>query len=69
MKLDRALSFGIAQEPRRAEFLRGLVWMLHGLGIAAHAEGVSDAADAEALWACGVDGQTGPWVTEQVSAA
>jgi len=67
VKLDRSLSLGIAQDARRAEFLRGLVWMLHGLGIAVHAEGVSDAADADALWACGVDGQTGPWVSEQAS--
>lgn len=65
VKLDRALSSGIAQDPRRAEFLRGLVWMLHGLGIAAYAEGVVDGADAEALWQCGVDGQTGPWVSQQ----
>lgn len=68
VKLDRALSLGIASDPRRAEFLRGLVWMLHGLGIAAHAEGVVDAADAEVLWACGVDGQTGPWVSQQAAA-
>lgn len=66
VKLDRSLSLGIAEEPRRAEFLRGLVWMLHGLGIAAYAEGVADGADAEALWQCGVDGQTGPWVSERV---
>jgi EAL domain-containing protein (putative c-di-GMP-specific phosphodiesterase class I)/GGDEF domain-containing protein len=65
VKLDRSLSLGIAQDPRRAEFLRGLVWMLHGMGIAAHAEGVTEAVDAEALWACGVDGQTGPWVSKQ----
>jgi EAL domain-containing protein (putative c-di-GMP-specific phosphodiesterase class I) len=37
--------------------------MLHGLGIQVYAEGVRTAGDAEALWACGVDGITGPWVT------
>ncbi|HEU4460105.1 MAG TPA: LapD/MoxY N-terminal periplasmic domain-containing protein [Methylibium sp.] len=63
VKLDRRLVTGLAAEPRRAEFVRGLVWMLHGLGTTVHAEGVAEEADAEALWQCGVNGQTGPWVT------
>jgi len=63
VKLDRSLVAGLAADARRAEFVRGLVWMLHGLGISVHAEGVTDEADAAALWLCGVDGQTGPWVS------
>jgi EAL domain-containing protein (putative c-di-GMP-specific phosphodiesterase class I)/GGDEF domain-containing protein len=64
VKLDRRVVADLATAPRRAEFVRGLVWMLHGLGISVHAEGVADAADAAELWRCGVDGQTGPWVSE-----
>lgn len=63
VKLDGALSMNLAQGGERADFLRGLVSMLHGLGLQVHAEGVADARDAEALWHCGIDGMTGPWVS------
>lgn len=63
VKLDASLSLGMAQDARRIDFVRGLVGMLHGLGMQAHAEGVSAAADAQVLWDCGVDAQTGPWVS------
>lgn len=65
VKLDAALTLGMAHSPQRTDFVRGLVWMLHGLGMQVHAEGVREAADADALWVCGVDGQTGPWVSAQ----
>jgi len=42
--------------------VKGLVTMLHTLSVQVFAEGVSDAADARVLWACGMDGLTGPWV-------
>lgn len=63
VKLDKSLSLGVADDAKRAEFLRGLVWMLHGLGVQVIAEGVQGAADARVLWQCGVDGQTGPWTS------
>jgi EAL domain-containing protein (putative c-di-GMP-specific phosphodiesterase class I) len=34
--------------------------MLHGLSMKAYAEGVAEAADAQALWKLGMDGLTGP---------
>lgn len=62
IKLDASLAAGLGSDASRGEFVRGLVWTLHGLGMQVYAEGVRSAADAEALWACGVDGVTGPWV-------
>ncbi len=63
VKLDAAVAHGVALDAGRAGFVKGLVTMLHSLSIEVYAEGVGDAADAQALWACGVDGLTGPWVT------
>jgi EAL domain-containing protein (putative c-di-GMP-specific phosphodiesterase class I) len=63
VKLDAAVAHGVALDAGRAGFVKGLVTMLHSLSLEVYAEGVGDAADAQALWACGVDGLTGPWVT------
>jgi EAL domain-containing protein (putative c-di-GMP-specific phosphodiesterase class I) len=63
VKLDAAVTHGVALDAGRAGFVKGLVTMLHSLSLEVYAEGVGDAADAQALWACGVDGLTGPWVT------
>jgi EAL domain-containing protein (putative c-di-GMP-specific phosphodiesterase class I) len=38
------------------------VAMLHGVGLKVFVEGVQDAEDLPELWACGVDGVTGPAV-------
>ncbi|WP_310732187.1 MULTISPECIES: EAL domain-containing protein [unclassified Methylibium] len=65
VKLDGALVSGVALDGARADFVRGLVWTLHGLEIRVLAEGVVDAADARSLWACGLDGITGPWASAQ----
>ncbi len=62
VKLDAAIGAGVARDPARAEFVGGLVRMLHGLSIQAIAEGVAAAEDAEALLRAGVDGLTGPWI-------
>ena len=62
VKLEAALSNGIASDTSRAAFVRGLVGTLKSLGMQVMAEGVLDTADAQALWACGVDGITGPAV-------
>ena len=62
VKLEAALSLGIAADPSRASFVRGLVGTLKSLGMQVMAEGVVEAADAQALWACGIDGITGPVV-------
>ncbi len=62
LKIDSAVAHGVAADPQRAAFVKGLVTMLHSLSLQVIAEGVGDAEDARTLWACGVDGITGPWV-------
>jgi diguanylate cyclase (GGDEF)-like protein len=62
VKLDASLLQGLAQEPARANHVGSTVRMLHGIGLRVYGEGVSDLADAEALWQCGLDGLTGPVV-------
>jgi EAL domain-containing protein (putative c-di-GMP-specific phosphodiesterase class I)/GGDEF domain-containing protein len=62
VKLDAAVAHGVAADAQRAAFVKGLVTMLHSLSLQVMAEGVNNEADAQALWACGVDGITGPWV-------
>ena len=67
VKLDAAVTHGVALDAGRAGFVKGLVTMLHSLSLQVYAEGVGDAADAHALWASGVDGLTGPWVTSHLA--
>lgn len=62
VKLDASVTRGVAGDTALAEFVKGSAWMLHGLGLQVYAEGVTNEDDAVALWACGVDGLTGPWV-------
>jgi diguanylate cyclase (GGDEF)-like protein len=61
VKIDASVAHGVAADAQRAGFVEGLVTMLHSLSLEVIAEGVSDAADAKALWSLGVDGITGPW--------
>jgi len=65
VKLDAAVTREVGAEPGRAAFVTGLATMLHSLQLQVIAEGVVDAGDAAVLWQCGVDGMTGPWVSEQ----
>lgn len=65
VKLDAAVTHGVASDAARAGFVRGLVVMLHSLSLHVIAEGVGNEPDATALWQCGVDAQTGPWVSLQ----
>ena len=67
VKLDAAVTHGVAADAGRAGFVKGLVTMLHSLSLHVYAEGVNDGADAQTLWACGVDGMTGPWVSAETS--
>ena len=62
VKLDGAVGQGVAVDSRRAEFVKGLVTMVHSLSLQVMVEGVADLHDAQALWALGVDGITGPVV-------
>jgi EAL domain-containing protein (putative c-di-GMP-specific phosphodiesterase class I)/GGDEF domain-containing protein len=65
IKLDSSAIDGLAGDPTRAQFVRGMVVMLHGLSITVFAEGVTQADDARVLWSCGVDGITGPVASER----
>jgi len=60
VKLDASLLQGLSSDEARAQHVAGTVRMLHGIGLRVYAEGVSAVDDAAALWACGVDGLTGP---------
>jgi EAL domain-containing protein (putative c-di-GMP-specific phosphodiesterase class I)/GGDEF domain-containing protein len=62
-KLDAATVQGVADDIGRANYLKSVVAMLHGLSMTVYAEGVADPTDAQALWDIGVDGLTGPWAS------
>jgi len=69
VKLDAAVTQGVAGDAQRAGFVKGLSTMLHSLSMQVMVEGVDNDADAQTLWACGVDGITGPWVKAPQGAA
>jgi EAL domain-containing protein (putative c-di-GMP-specific phosphodiesterase class I) len=62
VKLAAGVVQGVARDEARAALVRGMVAMLHGLGLQVIAEGVEDEDDLDALWSCGLDGATGPAV-------
>jgi EAL domain-containing protein (putative c-di-GMP-specific phosphodiesterase class I) len=62
VKLEPALGDGLHTDGARQAYVAGLVRMLRGVGALVIAEGVARQEDADALWAAGVDGITGPWV-------
>lgn len=61
VKLEAAVSAGLAEHAPAQEFVRATVRLLSGLGAQTFAEGVVRGEDAAALFACGVSGVTGPW--------
>lgn len=63
IKLDASVCAGVAASEAAQDFVRSTVALLHALSLQVHAEGVNDAGDAAALWACGIDGITGPWAS------
>lgn len=64
VKLDSSVVQGVSEDGARAAFVQATAGMLHGLGLSVYAEGVSDAADIPVLYQLGVDGVTGPVVTQ-----
>ena len=60
VKLRGSFVAGVAGNAAQAALVRGTLAAFHGLGLKVYAEGVQSSADLEALWACGVDGVTGP---------
>lgn len=67
VKLDAALVRGAAADEAVRRFVAGSVALLHALPLLVCAEGVDDAADARALFDCGVDAITGPWASAQAA--
>ncbi|MFT3666277.1 EAL domain-containing protein [Piscinibacter sp.] len=65
VKLDVSITRGVGRDAQRAGFVTGVAAMLHSLSAQVIAEGVAQADDAAALWRCGVDAQTGPWISAQ----
>jgi len=69
VKLDAALVRGAGCDDAVRRFVSGSVSLLRALPVLVCAEGVDDAADAAALWECGVEAITGPWATGRVATA
>ena len=67
VKLDAALCAGVAGNGAARDFIRTTTALLKALSMQVLAEGVRDAADAEALWGCGIDAVTGPWASVGVT--
>lgn len=63
VKLDSTIVSGVDADVSRAQFVAGLVGMLHGLSLQVYAEGVTEASQMQALWQIGIDGVTGPWAS------
>jgi EAL domain-containing protein (putative c-di-GMP-specific phosphodiesterase class I)/GGDEF domain-containing protein len=62
VKLAGAVVGHVENDEARAAHVRGIASVLHGMGVAVYAEGVSTAGDLAALWRCRIDGVTGPAV-------
>ena len=62
VKIASSWASGVRHDAARRAWLRSSVAMLHGVGLKVFVEGVQDAEDLPELWACGVDGVTGPAV-------
>ncbi|MBA4176060.1 MAG: hypothetical protein C0505_05805 [Leptothrix sp. (in: Bacteria)] len=64
VKIDAGQLQGLAHDDAVRSYARGLVALVHGLGLALLVGGVRDDADAVALWALGVDAASGPALTD-----
>ncbi|MDP3085284.1 MAG: EAL domain-containing protein, partial [Rubrivivax sp.] len=62
VKIDARFVRGAAADAAVHEYARGLVTLVHGMGLRVIAEGIDDGADLAVLWATGFDGATGPAV-------
>jgi EAL domain-containing protein (putative c-di-GMP-specific phosphodiesterase class I)/GGDEF domain-containing protein len=63
VKLDAALLRGAGHDAAVRRFASASVALLAALPALVCAEGVSDEADARALWDCGIGAITGPWAS------
>lgn len=62
VKVDARHLLGVADDEAARSYVDGLVSLIHGLGLQAVAEGVTEAHQLELLWSLGFDGATGPAV-------
>lgn len=65
VKLDASLCRGVSRSDAARDFVKSTAALLHALRISPQAEGVVEEADAQVLFACGVDAVTGPWASER----
>jgi len=63
IKVDARHVHGAASDEAVRGYAASLVSLVHGLGLKAIAEGISDPDDLAAVWDLGFDGATGPAVT------
>lgn len=64
VKVDAGQLQGLAHDEALRSYASGLVALVHDLGLTLVVTGVTDAADAAALWALGVDAASGPALVE-----
>lgn len=64
VRIDGRFVSCISREEGLRRHAEGLVLLLHGIGLAVYAEGVTEAADLQVLWQLGFDAATGPAVAE-----
>jgi EAL domain-containing protein (putative c-di-GMP-specific phosphodiesterase class I) len=57
--LDLRALQGLPQDAALRRYVRGLVDLVHGLGLTVLATAVNDATEAATLWGLGVDGASG----------
>ena len=66
LKVDASFVRGLEGNPGNQTFLKGLCGIAHGIGLQVIAEGVTSAAELQALGEVGFDGATGPVVQEPI---
>ena len=64
LKVDASFVRGLEGNPGNQSFLKGLSSIAHGIGLKVIAEGVTTAAELQALTTVGFDGATGPGVAD-----
>jgi EAL domain-containing protein (putative c-di-GMP-specific phosphodiesterase class I) len=69
VKLDASLCRGVSRSDAARDFIRSTAVLLHALQVSVQAEGVVEDADAQVLFACGIDAVTGPWASERYRSA
>ena len=64
MKVDASFVRAVDKNPANQSFLKGLVGIVHGIGMLVIAEGVLTSEEMQTLEALGFDGATGPAIKD-----